>query len=360
MLRAMRRHPHGRGSTHGGLAARAWVGATLALLPLLVMPREASAHTVGLSSGTYELRGATVHARVTFARAELPEGGRSARDRLAALEVQGDGIPCARGEPLFEIDRPDGGTASEDGLAATVDFVCPSPPRRLRVSAGFVSTLSTGHRHIASVRGDLGAVDDVLDRGHTSFETGGSGARTAAEAFLSMVVQGVLHILSGADHLVFLLGVVLVGGRLRGIVLGVTAFTVAHSITLALAALAIVTPSPRLVEPAIALSIAYVGVENFFVKDAGRRWTITFPFGLVHGFGFAGTLRELTVAEGRVAPALLAFNAGVELGQLAVLALALPLLGWGRKRGWLDARVVKVLSAAIVVAGLAWFVARVL
>src|SRR5205814_169801 len=98
---------------------------------------------------------------------------------------------------------------------------------------------------------------------------------------------GVQHILTCYDHLVFLLGLILVGGRFRSIMVVITAFTVAHSITLGMAALQIVAPSTRLVEPAIALSIAYIGVENWYVQNASRRWMITFPFGLIHGFGFA-------------------------------------------------------------------------
>ena len=134
-----------------------------------------------------------------------------------------------------------------------------------------------------------------------------------------MLKLGVEHILTGADHLVFLLGLILVGGSLRSLVGVVTAFTLAHSITLALAALSIFAPSPRLVEPAIALSIAYVGVENLFVNDASKRWRITFPFGLIHGFGFAGALREIALPRAQLPIALVSFNLGVELGQLGVL-----------------------------------------
>ena len=114
-----------------------------------------------------------------------------------------------------------------------------------------------------------------------------------------MLKLGIEHILTGADHLVFLLGLLLVAGGWRPLLGVVTAFTVAHSITLALAALSIFAPSPRLVEPAIALSIAYVGVENLLNPDARQRWRITFPFGLVHGFGFAGALRAIALPRAR-------------------------------------------------------------
>jgi hydrogenase/urease accessory protein HupE len=171
--------------------------------------------------------------------------------------------------------------------------------------------------------------------------------------------MGVEHILFGYDHLVFLLGLVLVGGRLRAILLVVTAFTVAHSITLGLAVLGVWAPSPRFVEPLIALSVAYVGVENQFVKDAEKRWMITFPFGLVHGFGFAGALGEISLPRAEIPSALLAFNLGVEAGQLAVLALVLPLVFAARKRVWFERKGVKLLSLVIAALGVVWFVLRV-
>jgi hypothetical protein len=145
---------------------------------------------------------------------------------------------------------------------------------------------------------------------------------------------------------------------LRALIGVITAFTLAHSITLALAVLGVFAPSPRLVEPAIALSIAYVGVETFFVADARRRWRITFPFGLIHGFGFAGALREIALPRAQVPVALVTFNLGVELGQLAVLAVALPLVLTVRRAPWFGDRGVKVFSAAIAVIGCVLFVAR--
>jgi hypothetical protein len=164
---------------------------------------------------------------------------------------------------------------------------------------------------------------------------------------------------TGYDHLIFLLGLILVGGRTRQLLLVITAFTVAHSITLGLAALQIWSPAARLVEPAIALSIAYVGVENWFVRDASRRWMITFPFGLIHGFGFAGALRQIALPHSEIPLALLSFNIGVEAGQLSVLAVVLPLILLLRRRPWFVNRGVKSLSAAVALAGLCWFVIRI-
>jgi hydrogenase/urease accessory protein HupE len=169
---------------------------------------------------------------------------------------------------------------------------------------------------------------------------------------------GVEHILGGFDHLVFLVGVVLITRGARDVLLAVSAFTLAHSITLALAVLEIATLSPRLVEPLIALSVAYVGIENFLPGRSARRYRLTFAFGLVHGFGFAGALREIGLPREQLAAALGWFNVGVEAGQLLVLAGLLPLLAWLRlrERGFLY--VSRSLNVALVLLGVGWALER--
>jgi hydrogenase/urease accessory protein HupE len=171
---------------------------------------------------------------------------------------------------------------------------------------------------------------------------------------------GVEHILCGFDHLVFLLGVVLIAVRTREVLFSVTAFTLAHSITLALAVLGLVEVSPRLVEPLIALSVAYVGLENFFSPAAKSRHRLTFAFGLVHGLGFAGALQELGMPSDRVGPALALFNLGVESGQLLVLLALWPLLLWLRRspRGYVITA--RALNIALITLGTAWALERTL
>jgi len=137
-----------------------------------------------------------------------------------------------------------------------------------------------------------------------------------------------------------------------------TAFTVGHSLSLGVATLAGLAPGPRLVEPAVALSVAYVGAENLFASDLARRWRLTLFFGFVHGFAFAGGLIPLGLPREQLPLALFAFNLGVEVGQLSVLAVLLPPLAWIRSRGWYP-RAARMVSAAIVFAGLVWFVRRV-
>src|SRR5205814_4632741 len=134
----------------------------------------------------------------------------------------------------------------------------------------------------------------ILDRGRPQFEYF-SGTRQGALAVIrKFVPAGIQHILIGPDHLLFLIGLLLLGGTIRQLAYVVTAFTVAHSLTLSLAALNLVSPPARIIEPAIALSIIYVGADNLLVREGRdvRAW-IAFGFGFIHGFGFANVLREM-------------------------------------------------------------------
>jgi hydrogenase/urease accessory protein HupE len=245
----------------------------------------------------------------------------------------------------------------QDGFSVSATYTCPSSPAKVDIGLPLLDDLSHGHRHIARAVSGSTVRDEVLYRDHARFDIGGQ--PEASPGFFAFLKMGIEHILTGVDHLVFLFGLIVVGGRLRSLLGVVTAFTAGHSITLALAVLGVFTPSSRVIEPAIALSIAYVGIENFFVKDASKRWRITLPFGLIHGFGFAGALQEISLARAQIPGALVSFNLGVEIGQLAVLALALPIVLLARRTRWFEAYATRGLSGAIVLAGLVWFVARV-
>ncbi len=172
---------------------------------------------------------------------------------------------------------------------------------------------------------------------------------------------GIKHILTGYDHLLFLLALLIGCQRLRPMLLIITAFTLAHSITLALATFDIVNLPSRWVESFIALSIICVGLENFRRNlSVMRRVGLTFGFGLVHGLGFAGLLKSIGLgANGQtvVAP-LLAFNLGVEAGQLAVLVLVLPVLFYARRQPAFVRSGIPVLSSIVILLGLYWFAQR--
>ena len=173
---------------------------------------------------------------------------------------------------------------------------------------------------------------------------------------------GFVHIVpNGADHILFVLGLFLLSVHLRPLLWQVTAFTVAHAVTLALGAFALVSVSPRVVEPLIALSIVWIAVENT-MTDRLTRWrtAVVFLFGLLHGLGFAGVLAEIGLPDEERMLALVTFNAGIEVGQLSVVALALSTLGWCRHRAWYRRRFVVPVSVIIGLTGLVWTVERVL
>jgi hypothetical protein len=185
---------------------------------------------------------------------------------------------------------------------------------------------------------------------------------TRVEVFASYLALGYTHILpKGLDHILFVVGLFLLNVRLRPILLQVTAFTIAHSLTLGLSMYGIVSLSPRIVEPLIALSIAYVAIENLFSHEL-RPWrlALVFMFGLLHGMGFAGVLSGLGLPLGAFLTALLSFNLGVETGQLTVIAIAALALAWYRQRPWYHRRVVVPASLAIAAVGVYWTIARVL
>ena len=173
---------------------------------------------------------------------------------------------------------------------------------------------------------------------------------------------GFRHIVpEGLDHILFVLGIFLLTTQLRPILVQVTAFTVAHSVTLGLTMYGIVSLSPRIVEPLIALSVAYVAIENVVI---GRltvwRPAVVFGFGLLHGMGFAGALRALRLPRAEFLPALVSFNLGIELAQLAIIAAAfLTVALWHRHKPWYRPRVVLPASAAIALTGLFWTVERI-
>jgi hydrogenase/urease accessory protein HupE len=201
----------------------------------------------------------------------------------------------------------------------------------------------------------------ILDREHPAAEyfTGTrQGVRAVVRRFLP---AGVHHILIGPDHLLFLVGLLLLGGSIRQLACMVTAFTAAHSLTLSMAALALVTPPARIVEPAIALSIVYVGVDNLLVKDGRdlRAW-IALGFGLVHGFGFASVLREMDLPRRALGWSLFSFNFGVEIGQLMVVLAVASALAVVRARSERAGRRLAVVGSLVVAAaGSFWFVQRV-
>jgi hydrogenase/urease accessory protein HupE len=183
----------------------------------------------------------------------------------------------------------------------------------------------------------------------------------AIEVMKTFIPSGTHHILIGPDHILFLVGLLLLGGSWMALIRIVTAFTIGHSITLSLAALNILSPPASIIEPAIALSIVFVGADNL-VRGDGRdlRAWVALTFGLVHGFGFANVLREFGLPREALGWSLFSFNLGVEIGQLAVvLAVASVLAAVRRRSELIGSRVAIAGSVVVIAAGTYWFVQRV-
>jgi hydrogenase/urease accessory protein HupE len=326
----------------------------LLALAVCLLARGVAAHSIGLSTGEYRRSAEGLAVDLVFAQGELSSFAQE--DIVRKIRVAAGAADCV-GELVGSSPT------DRDGVRLRASYRCADPGSRLVVRLDLLEDLPHGHRHSARVVSGEAVSDELCFKRHAELDVPGlrtppGERRVSTTPALGFLRMGFEHILSGYDHLLFLFALVLVGARLRSLLSVVTAFTVAHSLTLALAVLGIFSPSPRIVEPAIALSIAYVGVENLVRRDFGRRWRITLPFGLIHGFGFAGALAEAGLARADVPVALVMFNLGVELGQLAVLVVLLPIV-WrlGRWDGF-HRRMVPALSFCVVLAGAVWFVDR--
>ncbi len=234
-----------------------------------------------------------------------------------ATVVTRDGLDCvpATGAPAV----------SGDHVVWRISWRCPSVHGGLVYRVTLFHDIDPSARHMVIFRDESESRLALLDVAAREVPLGPARA-SLAQVVGRYVVAGIEHIFLGYDHIAFVLGVILWGRRLRHLVVVVTAFTLAHSITLTLAVLNVLSLPQALTEALIAASIVYVALENFFVRNIERRWRLTFLFGLVHGFGFAGALRQFGLPDAAIAPALAAFNLGVELGQLAILCVAVPLL----------------------------------
>lgn len=327
-----------------------------ALLLALSLAARASAHTVGVSRGEYRRVPAGLEVSLAFARSELGIGGSESRVP-ERLDVRA-GARCAPElKKVTPIDR--------EGVQIDALFRC-TETGPIRVSfAPLLRELGRGHRHEA-VRVPSGASTLIFEAQPElllEVDAPPSGApeevAPGATLVLGFCRLGIEHILTGYDHLVFLLGVVIVGLGTRRTIVVASAFALAHSLSLAACVLGAWTPPSSLVEPAIALSIAYVGIENIVTRSHERRAWLAFAFGLIHGLGFASALSEVNFDGTRLVLALLGFNAGVELGQLLVLAVLLPLVTLLLARPAVARHGIRAVSIAVTASGVVWFVTRV-
>jgi len=239
---------------------------------------------------------------------------------------------------------------------------------QVKVRFDLITDMPQGHRMFVAVLDRVGAPikEQLLTQNspEITFPVGRANEASVSSqlpSFFGFIKLGVEHIGTGYDHLLFLFALLLVTKNFRSSVAVITFFTLAHSVTLAGATFNLVNLPARITEPLIAATIVYVGLENIWRKgDPHGRWALTFCFGLVHGFGFASVLREMGVGghAGGVAMPLLGFNIGVELGQLAVAAILLPLIWKLRVNPLFVSRIVPACSAGVVALGGYWLMQR--
>ncbi|HEX3704213.1 MAG TPA: HupE/UreJ family protein [Vicinamibacterales bacterium] len=235
------------------------------------------------------------------------------------------------------------------------------PPGTVVVSAVLFPYDPTHQTFLNVYEHDTLTSQSILDRVRPEFEYFAGSRQGTWAVVRKFVPAGIHHILIGPDHLLFLVGLLLLGGTVRQLTVVVTSFTVAHSITLSLAALNLVSPPARLIEPAIALSIVYVGADNLLVRGGRdmRAW-IAFAFGFIHGFGFANVLREMDLPARALGWSLFSFNFGVEIGQLLVVAFVATAFAVLRSRSAAAGqRLAFAGSVVVIAAGTFWFIQRV-
>jgi hypothetical protein len=235
-------------------------------------------------------------------------------------------------------------------------------PGRLVVSA-LLFPYDPNHQTFVNVyEHDALARQEVLNRERTRIDFF-TGTRQGKFAVLtSFVESGIHHIAIGPDHILFIVGLLLLGGTISRLLAIVTAFTLGHSVTLALATLNVLQPPASIIEPAIALSIVYVGADNLLIGNRGRdiRPWIALAFGLVHGFGFASVLRETGLPDGALGLSLFAFNLGVEIGQAMIVIVVASALAFIRRKNAMAAhRLATAGSVIVMLAGAFWFFERV-
>ncbi len=345
------------------------------VLLFLASPFRAFAHDPGLSSAHLRLTAAQIQVVVTYndrdISALLGEEPRAVRKGGQAIQEKLSALTPRVGQLLLdgrEI-RPSLQSAQVDqNQNVEFNYSYPNRPAREVVFRSLlIPEMPFGHRQSFVAVNSAGA--DLTRRLLSKSEASATFAPGAPEpppthSLADFFFLGVRHILTGYDHLLFLFGLLIVCQHWRQAVLLITCFTVAHSITLALATFGLVELPSRWVESAIAASILYVGVENL-ARSGGPlrgRWLLTFAFGLVHGLGFAGALREMGVAQSgwtTVIP-LAGFNLGVEAGQLCVTAILLPLILHYRKRPRFLRLAVPACSLLVALAGGCWLIQRTL
>lgn len=356
------------------------VFAFLALLAVLG-PDTLLAHDPGLSVATVRLSGDKIETTLGFSIIDTVEiveidkdhDGQLSKEEMAnaaaelqkmglqALDVKLDGQTISPAAVKCSFDPG-------DNASILISFTV-SNYSKLEIRSKWLALLPPGHRQFLSIQNSNGdaLTERLLSSNSDSVTIQMSPAEpktdiTKGNSFADFLVMGVKHIWTGYDHLLFLFGLLIVTRDFASSIKIITCFTMAHSITLAVATLSLIQFSSRIVEPLIAASVVYVGIENLFRGDDPKgRWLLTFGFGLIHGFGFASVLRELGVGVNGsgIAVPLVSFNLGVEVGQVAIAALVLPVIWKLREKPAFITHWVPACSVLVALLGGYWFVQRV-
>lgn len=318
----------------------------------------ALAHDPGLSAVEVRILPDRILAEVSFAPLDLERLHHLGSNDLIAEHL----LVLKRDQETLKLQNFRVQASDANSIHFILEF--PNPPgTELQLSAIAFEDLPRGHKQFLSVRDHEGnrLAEHMLSAESKDLTiTLKSNSTSNSESFLRFLTLGIEHIFTGYDHLAFLLAVLLTGGSLLSNARIITSFTIAHSLTLALATFGIITLPPAIVEPLIAASIVFVGIENLIRRQLARRWLITFGFGLIHGLGFASILRELGIGAMGIHGAipLVSFNLGVELAQISIAVLILPLIWKLQQRPAFTLKHVPALSLLLTLAGLYWLIIR--
>ena len=351
---------------------------------LISLAKGAMAHPPGLSSMEVTSSPANLSIKVTFATQDIealipmdidldaevtPQELTDAKPAIAELIRENLHVKVD-GELIQPKEMP--GVEFDDQNNARVALLYPAHPKEeLSIESTFLKLFPDGHQQFIAFRSDSDTVvaEKMLKKTDMKFNVSLS-QDTKTEtvpislwpAFTDFFKLGVEHILTGYDHLLFLFALLAVTHSFWPALKIITFFTIAHSITLALAGLELFELRSTIVEPLIALTIVYVSVENMIRGEqvSGRHW-LTFGFGLIHGFGFAGVLKEMEISTGNsgILLPLFSFNLGIESGQIAVTSVVLPLIWWINNTSPHANQIFRAGSALIALLGSYWFLERV-
>jgi hypothetical protein len=340
-----------------------WLG--LALL----WPAAALAHATTTALVRIELADNRLNYTLSIALPEIPgksaellalvvNGDRPAADRIAEYARQTLSIEL--GSTRCRMGRMRIGGAGANDARATIEigFACDASHGRLEIVEDWSELLGEHYRTLGNLRTASGELQVSFEE--PSRKVAIDVDRPVATGWFDFVKLGIEHIITGYDHLLFLVALLATARGIWSVVRIVTAFTLAHSVTLSIATLDILTIPGRIIEPLIAASIVWVALENLLaVEPDRRRWIWSFVFGLVHGFGFASVLAELGLKGSTIVRALVGFNVGVEIGQLFFVALFLPALAILR-RGRGASLTPRIASVVIAIVGTYWLGERIL